>query len=32
MFGPKTTETDPEKATVGLGDDNMFGHFVFQCI
>lgn len=32
MFGPKTTEIDPETATVGLGDNNMFGHSIFQCI
>lgn len=30
MFGPKTTEPDPEKATVELVDDIMFGPSIFH--
>lgn len=31
MLGPKTPETDPEKAIDLMGDYNMFGHFIFHC-
>lgn len=30
MFGPKTTETDPEKATVEFVDDIMFEPSIFH--
>ena len=32
MLGPKIPETDPEKATVLMGDYNMFGHFIFHYV